>query len=107
MVQLQILNNELKVANRIKEGAENMLQMPLTVSYVTDHSNPHFIPFAQDALRVQVESELENAKSQITALTKTIETRKPLDFARCACLKFCQIHQEGIVRRAMSLQMAS
>ena len=31
-VQLQYLTDQLKVENRIKEGAENLLQMPLTVS---------------------------------------------------------------------------
>ncbi|PCH40022.1 hypothetical protein WOLCODRAFT_136614 [Wolfiporia cocos MD-104 SS10] len=53
---LEILNNELRVANRIKEGAENMLQMPLT-----------------ETLRIQVETELELAKNQISSLTTTIE----------------------------------
>ncbi|KAI0917225.1 hypothetical protein AcW1_007525 [Taiwanofungus camphoratus] len=54
--QLQMLQNELKVANAIKEGAENMLQMSLT-----------------DALRMQVESELDKAKSQINSIAKAIE----------------------------------
>lgn len=31
--QIQVLNNQLRVENRIKEGAENLLQMPLTVSF--------------------------------------------------------------------------
>ncbi|KAH9950606.1 Rapamycin-insensitive companion of mTOR, N-term-domain-containing protein [Amylocystis lapponica] len=56
--QLQVLNNQLKVENRIKEGAENLLQMPLT-----------------DTLRMQVESELEMAKSKIGAIMKSIETQ--------------------------------
>ncbi|KAH9841656.1 Rapamycin-insensitive companion of mTOR, N-term-domain-containing protein [Rhodofomes roseus] len=55
--QFENLHNELKIANAIKDGAENMLQMPLT-----------------DALRMQVESELEAAKNKISAITSTIDT---------------------------------
>ncbi|KAH9936411.1 Rapamycin-insensitive companion of mTOR, N-term-domain-containing protein [Fomitopsis serialis] len=55
--QFEKLHTELKIANAIKEGAENMLQMPLT-----------------DTLRLQVESELEVAKNKISAITSTIET---------------------------------
>lgn len=31
LAQLQALNNQLQVENRIKEGAENLLQMPMEV----------------------------------------------------------------------------
>ncbi|EMD39883.1 hypothetical protein CERSUDRAFT_112137 [Gelatoporia subvermispora B] len=51
------LNNQLKVEHRIREGAENLLQMALT-----------------DTLRMQVQSELEMAKHKISAITKSIET---------------------------------
>ncbi|KAL6304381.1 Rapamycin-insensitive companion of mTOR, N-term-domain-containing protein [Sparassis latifolia] len=54
--QLHILNNQLKVENRIKEGAENLLQMPLT-----------------GPLRMQVESELETARKKINTIAKAIE----------------------------------
>ncbi|KAI0346017.1 hypothetical protein BDW22DRAFT_1353679 [Trametopsis cervina] len=54
---LQALNNQLQVENRIKEGAENLLQMPL-----------------DDELRVQVQEELEMARNKIDAITKRIET---------------------------------
>ncbi|KAI8986238.1 Rapamycin-insensitive companion of mTOR, N-term-domain-containing protein [Trametes punicea] len=54
--QLQLLSEQLKVENRIKEGAENLLQMPL---------NP--------ALRSQVESELATAKQKIQAIEKSME----------------------------------
>ncbi|CCL99718.1 uncharacterized protein FIBRA_01740 [Fibroporia radiculosa] len=54
----KILNDELNLANRIKEGAENMLQ----------------IEDLSETLRMQVESELEIANNKINALTRTIET---------------------------------
>ncbi|KIY71243.1 hypothetical protein CYLTODRAFT_140340 [Cylindrobasidium torrendii FP15055 ss-10] len=50
--QLTELNNRLMKQSRIKEGAENMLNMPLT-----------------DLLRVQVESELDMARNRIEAIT--------------------------------------
>ncbi|KAH9889877.1 Rapamycin-insensitive companion of mTOR, N-term-domain-containing protein [Cubamyces lactineus] len=54
--QIQMLSDQLKVENRIKEGAENLLQMPL---------NP--------ALRTQVESELATAKQKIQAIERSME----------------------------------
>ncbi|CDO75419.1 hypothetical protein BN946_scf184916.g3 [Trametes cinnabarina] len=54
--QLQLLSEQLKVENRIKEGAENLLQMPL---------NP--------ALRSKVESELATAKQKIHAIEQSME----------------------------------
>ncbi|KAI0775530.1 Rapamycin-insensitive companion of mTOR, N-term-domain-containing protein [Trametes elegans] len=56
-VQLQMLTDQLKVENRIKEGAENLLQMPLN-----------------DALRSQVESELATAMKKIQAIQKSMES---------------------------------
>ncbi|KDR82835.1 hypothetical protein GALMADRAFT_88557 [Galerina marginata CBS 339.88] len=53
--QLDILNNQLAVENRIKEGAENLLHMDLT-----------------DSQRIQVETELETAKNKIGVITKRI-----------------------------------
>lgn len=50
--QLAELDNQLVMQNRILEGAENMLKVTLT-----------------DALRLQVESELDMAKSRIEAIT--------------------------------------
>ncbi|OCH89904.1 hypothetical protein OBBRIDRAFT_793801 [Obba rivulosa] len=55
--QLGELNKQLRVENRIREGAENLLQMNLT-----------------DTLRMQVQSELEMARNKINAITKSIET---------------------------------
>lgn len=40
-IQLEALNGQLKVENRIREGAENLLQMPLAVRVVT--ISPNFI----------------------------------------------------------------
>ncbi|KAF8890018.1 Rapamycin-insensitive companion of mTOR, N-term-domain-containing protein [Gymnopilus junonius] len=54
--QLDILNNQLAVENRIKEGAENLLNMTLTESQ-----------------RIQVESELDTAKNKISVITKRIQ----------------------------------
>ncbi|KAI0697900.1 Rapamycin-insensitive companion of mTOR, N-term-domain-containing protein [Cytidiella melzeri] len=54
--QLQALNSQLQVENRIKEGAENLLQMQL-----------------DDDLKVQVEEELEMAQNKIDAIMKKIE----------------------------------
>ncbi|KAH9480426.1 Target of rapamycin complex 2 subunit ste20 [Psilocybe cubensis] len=54
--QLDLLNRQLVLENRIKEGAENLLNMGLP-----------------DTPRFQVESELETAKSKISAITKRIE----------------------------------
>ncbi|KAJ8469790.1 hypothetical protein ONZ51_g8763 [Trametes cubensis] len=54
--QIQMLSDQLKVENRIKEGAENLLQMPL---------NP--------TLRSQVESELATAKQKIQAIERSME----------------------------------
>ncbi|KAK0188086.1 Rapamycin-insensitive companion of mTOR, N-term-domain-containing protein [Armillaria mellea] len=50
--QLAELDNQLVMQNRILEGAENMLKVTLT-----------------DALRLQVESELDMARSRIEAIT--------------------------------------
>ncbi|KAF5382569.1 hypothetical protein D9615_002880 [Tricholomella constricta] len=55
--QLEILNNQFVLEQRIKEGAENFLNMDLTV----------------ETLRLQVESELEMAKNKTEAITKRIE----------------------------------
>ncbi|KAJ3553483.1 hypothetical protein NM688_g3590 [Phlebia brevispora] len=55
--QLEALNSQLKVENRIKEGAENLLQMPLA-----------------EQLRIQVESELKMARVKIADITKKIES---------------------------------
>ncbi|KAI0789744.1 Rapamycin-insensitive companion of mTOR, N-term-domain-containing protein [Abortiporus biennis] len=55
--QLEDLNNQLKFQNRIKEGAENMLQMQLP-----------------ENLRLQVETELENARHNIDDISKRIES---------------------------------
>ncbi|EJF61068.1 hypothetical protein DICSQDRAFT_147513 [Dichomitus squalens LYAD-421 SS1] len=55
--QLQYLTDQLKVENRIKEGAENLLQMPLT-----------------DALRSQVESELATARQKIATIQRSMDT---------------------------------
>ncbi|KAI0643109.1 Rapamycin-insensitive companion of mTOR, N-term-domain-containing protein [Trametes meyenii] len=55
--QLQFLSDQLKVENRIKEGAENLLQMPLN-----------------DALKSQVESELATAKKKIQIIQKSMES---------------------------------
>ncbi|KII86754.1 hypothetical protein PLICRDRAFT_43412 [Plicaturopsis crispa FD-325 SS-3] len=54
--QLEILTNQLEMENRIKEGAENMLNMQLT-----------------GALRSKVESELYMAMVKIEAITKRID----------------------------------
>ncbi|KAI9064633.1 hypothetical protein FKP32DRAFT_1648919 [Trametes sanguinea] len=54
--QLQLLSEQLKVENRIKEGAENLLLMPL---------NPD--------LRSQVELELATARQKIQAIEKSME----------------------------------
>ncbi|KAI0755187.1 Rapamycin-insensitive companion of mTOR, N-term-domain-containing protein [Daedaleopsis nitida] len=54
--QLQYLSDQLKVENRIKEGAENLLQMPLT-----------------DVLRSEVESELATAKEKISTIKRSME----------------------------------
>ncbi|KAF8158105.1 Rapamycin-insensitive companion of mTOR, N-term-domain-containing protein [Crassisporium funariophilum] len=54
--QLEILNNQLVLENRIKEGAENLLNMQL-----------------DDSLRLQVESELDMAKDKISAIMKRID----------------------------------
>ncbi|RPD54648.1 hypothetical protein L226DRAFT_535797 [Lentinus tigrinus ALCF2SS1-7] len=54
--QLQYLTDQLKVENRIKEGAENLLQMPLT-----------------DALRSEVELELATARQKIQSIQRSME----------------------------------
>ncbi|KAF4617458.1 hypothetical protein D9613_006099 [Agrocybe pediades] len=54
--QLELLNNQLALENRIKEGAENLLNESL------NHTQ-----------RLQVESELEMANNKIDAITKRIE----------------------------------
>ncbi|KAI0087847.1 Rapamycin-insensitive companion of mTOR, N-term-domain-containing protein [Irpex rosettiformis] len=54
--QLQALNNQLQLENRIKEGAENLLQMQLDAG-----------------LKSQVEEELELAQSKIDSIMKKIE----------------------------------
>ncbi|KIM43166.1 hypothetical protein M413DRAFT_443978 [Hebeloma cylindrosporum] len=54
--QVDALNDQLVLENRIKEGAENLLNMNLT-----------------EFQRAQVESELDMAKNKITAITKRIE----------------------------------
>ncbi|TFK88497.1 hypothetical protein K466DRAFT_488810 [Polyporus arcularius HHB13444] len=54
--QLQTLTDQLKVENRIKEGAENLLQMPLT-----------------DALRTEVELELATARQKIQSIQRSME----------------------------------
>ncbi|RDB17886.1 Target of rapamycin complex 2 subunit ste20 [Hypsizygus marmoreus] len=55
--QLEVLNNQLVLEHRIKEGAENLLNMRLA-----------------DSLRLQVESELDMAKNKIDAIMKRIES---------------------------------
>ncbi|KAF8967140.1 Rapamycin-insensitive companion of mTOR, N-term-domain-containing protein [Flammula alnicola] len=54
--QVDLLNNELVLENRIKEGAENLLNMDLT-----------------DTQRLQVESELDMAKNKINAIKRRID----------------------------------
>ncbi|KAF8645235.1 hypothetical protein AX16_008062 [Volvariella volvacea WC 439] len=54
--QLKVLNRELVLENRIKEGAENLLNMQLA-----------------PPLRHKVESELNEARNKIEALTKKID----------------------------------
>ncbi|KAF8627432.1 hypothetical protein AX17_006246 [Amanita inopinata Kibby_2008] len=65
--QLEILNYQLARENRIKEGAENLLNMQLA-----------------DGLRQKVESELDLAKSKIEAITKRIDLDKSSDDFRTA-----------------------
>ncbi|GLB38352.1 putative rapamycin-insensitive companion of mTOR, domain 5 [Lyophyllum shimeji] len=55
--QLDILNNQLVLEQRIKEGAENFLNMERLT----------------DSLRSQVTSELEMAKNKIASITRRIE----------------------------------
>ncbi|TRM64014.1 Rapamycin-insensitive companion of mTOR, middle domain-containing protein [Schizophyllum amplum] len=57
--QLDILNERLVLENRIKEGAENLLNMNLA-----------------DSLRLKVETELEMAKSKIDAIVKRIDQQQ-------------------------------
>ncbi|KAL1715385.1 Rapamycin-insensitive companion of mTOR, N-term-domain-containing protein [Schizophyllum commune] len=57
--QLDILNERLVLENRIKEGAENLLNMNLA-----------------DSLRLKVETELEMARSKIDAIVKRIEQQQ-------------------------------
>jgi rapamycin-insensitive companion of mTOR len=76
---LEAFNNQLAVENRIKEGAENLLNMQLTVS--TESSFLASLPFItsrnfKDTLRLQVESELDMASSKIEAIMKRIELRE-------------------------------
>ncbi|KAG5353197.1 hypothetical protein C0989_009378 [Termitomyces sp. Mn162] len=54
--QMEILNNQLVLEQRIKEGAENFLNMNLN-----------------ESLRLQVKSELEMAEHKIDAITRQIE----------------------------------
>ncbi|EKM51823.1 uncharacterized protein PHACADRAFT_199326 [Phanerochaete carnosa HHB-10118-sp] len=65
--RLQTLNTQLQVENRIKEGAENLLQMPL-----------------EENLRLQVEEELEMARSKIDAIQKKIESHNTRGVRRAA-----------------------
>ncbi|KAI0366921.1 hypothetical protein BV20DRAFT_1001539 [Pilatotrama ljubarskyi] len=55
--QLQSLSEQLKVEKRIKEGAENLLQMDLN-----------------DALRNEVETELATAKQKIQLIQKSLDS---------------------------------
>ncbi|KAI0632054.1 hypothetical protein C8Q77DRAFT_1158732 [Trametes polyzona] len=55
--QLHFLSEQLKVEKRIKDGAENLLQMDLN-----------------DALRSQVESELATAKKKIQVIQKSMDS---------------------------------
>ncbi|KAL1745112.1 Rapamycin-insensitive companion of mTOR, N-term-domain-containing protein [Schizophyllum fasciatum] len=74
--QLDILNERLVLENRIKEGAENLLNMNLA-----------------DSLRLKVETELEMARSKIDAIVKRIEQQLTVDQSKNAlqnargCLK--------------------
>lgn len=61
-MQLDILNGRLEVENRIRDGAENLLQV-----FETEH------PEGKDGLRRQVESELSAAKIKISNIKKKIE----------------------------------
>ncbi|TFK40828.1 Rapamycin-insensitive companion of mTOR, N-term-domain-containing protein [Crucibulum laeve] len=54
--QLELLNHQLVLQNRIKEGAENLLNMPL-----------------DDSLREKVDTELASAKGRISAIERQIE----------------------------------
>ncbi|KAF8798977.1 hypothetical protein BYT27DRAFT_7236610 [Phlegmacium glaucopus] len=54
--QLEILNNQLALENRIKEGAENLLNFALT-----------------DSQRLKLDSELEMARNKISIIMKRID----------------------------------
>ncbi|KAF8918988.1 Rapamycin-insensitive companion of mTOR, N-term-domain-containing protein [Mucidula mucida] len=84
--QLAELDSRLTKQSRIKEGAENMLNMPLT-----------------DALRIQVESELDMARSRIEAINNkrtdiqaSIEKGKQVNGAAAARKKFQNGHASSI-----------
>ncbi|CAA7271328.1 unnamed protein product [Cyclocybe aegerita] len=67
--QLGWLKNQLALENRIKEGAENLLNMTLT-----------------DPQRLQVESELDMANKKISAITKRIEMQTSRNRAKASAV---------------------
>ncbi|KAG6812566.1 hypothetical protein H0H92_002218 [Tricholoma furcatifolium] len=79
--QLEILRNQLALEQRIKEGAENFLNIDLN-----------------DSLRVQVKSELEISENKIETLTKRIEAvtrNKSKQTADAASLRRRVFQQDG------------
>lgn len=74
--QLQALNSQLQVENRIKAGAENLLQMPLEVRVLVSAMPETVLTslVTKENLRLQVEEELEMARSKIDTIQKKIES---------------------------------
>lgn len=68
---LRALLNQLQIEQKVKDGAENMLQVVFSTG--GGHGHGHGGHDGQELLRKQVESELSAANAKISALTRHIE----------------------------------
>ena len=71
--QLEALIALRERENRIKEGAEKLLNLNLTVGLGYWSRGITLNLFYKDTMRIQVESELEMATNEIEILTRRIE----------------------------------
>lgn len=85
--QLGALTALLERENRIKEGAEKFLKLPITVGAGHASQGTALSLLYKDTMRMQVESELEMATNEIEILTKRIEQGEvSLSFVLCQFL---------------------
>lgn len=76
IIQLNKLRSQLEVENRVKDGAENLLNVPtigVSIS-CTLRNNHHYSLPSQNELRQQVEIELAEAKKKIANISEQMKT---------------------------------